>query len=530
MALSPDGGTALAVGEGGTILRSGDRGATWAAVAAGTNAWLQSVALSPDGGTALAVGQGGTILRSGDRGATWADPIASYHRSVPPLSWVIWTLGLMLLVPGFLSLEPPRPAPLEPAGILASDRPLRRGDPDAAGTDHLAGQLTRFLGNPRTMTPVTIAITGEWGSGKSSVLSRLHDALRDTGQRPVWFNAWHHQGEDNLFAALLQAVRVQAVPYWCSAAGLEVRLRLLRARIVAHPARWLLSLLVLGGVCGFLWERGAPDVAEIVRQMRTSLGDGSKLAERVPQFLLAAGVPVALLGLLLLLLAETRSRLTKAGLDPGRLLAGAARAVGWKDLGAQLGFRTRFQEALKELTAALGHRRLTLIVDDLDRCRPAQIAEVLEAVNFLTDGDGCFVVLGLARRQVLAGLGLAYKDMAAELSKGENTAETRAAYAENFLRKMIQIEIAVRPFDAAAARKLVNTAVEAPPSRDKLALPRALIVPCVLAWLAAGAWMGTEVSPWAEKLWRDTAPVKAPVVVVEPGPPPKPPPPRPRTR
>ncbi|MBC8043306.1 MAG: T9SS type A sorting domain-containing protein, partial [Rhizobacter sp.] len=80
-------GSAVAVGVGGTILRSAD-GVAWSSVASGTGSELRGVAVSNDYtlttawksdgtfstngfGSAVAVGVGGTILRSGDGGDTW---------------------------------------------------------------------------------------------------------------------------------------------------------------------------------------------------------------------------------------------------------------------------------------------------------------------------------------------------------------------------------------------------------------------------------------------------------------------------
>jgi hypothetical protein len=51
----------------------------------------------------------------------------------------------------------------------------------------------------------------------------------------------------------------------------------------------------------------------------------------------------------------------------------------------------------------------------------------LEAINFLTDADGRFVAFGFARPQVLAGIGLANRQIAAELAGAEDTPETREA-------------------------------------------------------------------------------------------------------
>jgi hypothetical protein len=195
--------------------------------------------------------------------------------------------------------------------------------------------------------------------------------------------------------------------------------------------------------------------------------------------LLAFGWPLTILVALLLTIGALRDRLSSAGLDPGRLLAAAGKATHWRDLGVQLAFRDRFKQALSEVTAALGKRTLIILIDDLDRCRPDQIAEVLEAINFLSDTDGCFVAFGFARPQILAGIGLANREIAAELSGAEDTPQTRQSYAEDYLRKLIQIEVPVPRFNAPAAERLVETA------SDLATEPRP-----VRAWLPALSGLG----------------------------------------
>jgi photosystem II stability/assembly factor-like uncharacterized protein len=61
----------IAIGAHGTILRTTDAGATWAAVASGTTATLRAIAIPGDGSVWVA-GDGGTLLRSLDEGATFA--------------------------------------------------------------------------------------------------------------------------------------------------------------------------------------------------------------------------------------------------------------------------------------------------------------------------------------------------------------------------------------------------------------------------------------------------------------------------
>jgi len=60
----------IAVGDGGTVVRTVDGGAYWQSVDVGTAATLRSVAVSPSG-AAVAVGDGGTIVTTGNDGVTW---------------------------------------------------------------------------------------------------------------------------------------------------------------------------------------------------------------------------------------------------------------------------------------------------------------------------------------------------------------------------------------------------------------------------------------------------------------------------
>jgi predicted KAP-like P-loop ATPase len=86
------------------------------------------------------------------------------------------------------------------AELLVSDRPLQAGEPDPLEFNAVAFGLSRFLRNENTQPPLTIAITGEWGTGKSSLMNLLQADLKRYGFRPVWFNAWYHQKSASAFA------------------------------------------------------------------------------------------------------------------------------------------------------------------------------------------------------------------------------------------------------------------------------------------------------------------------------------------
>jgi photosystem II stability/assembly factor-like uncharacterized protein len=71
VAFRRDGRVGVAVGAGGTIVRTTDAGASWAARTSGTTSDLRDVWFASDA-IVYAVGAGGTLMRSADAGATWS--------------------------------------------------------------------------------------------------------------------------------------------------------------------------------------------------------------------------------------------------------------------------------------------------------------------------------------------------------------------------------------------------------------------------------------------------------------------------
>ncbi|MDV7350888.1 P-loop NTPase fold protein [Halorubrum distributum] len=60
--------------------------------------------------------------------------------------------------------------------------------------------VRKFLTHDDTQPPLTISVEGDWGSGKSSFLLQLEDALRDEDHFTVQFNPWQHDKEEQLWA------------------------------------------------------------------------------------------------------------------------------------------------------------------------------------------------------------------------------------------------------------------------------------------------------------------------------------------
>jgi len=438
-----------AVGERGAILYTVD-GQSWVGQPSGTTADLAGVRfLSTTEG--VVVGGGLTILHTRDGGRTWLAADFRYRRMPAPLLWVI--LGLAAVVV-FLTWRRGRPAAVAPArsvaDLLVSDRPLRKGDRDQLGFAPLAAALAGYLRNSKTGVPLTMAISGKWGSGKSSLMAMLRDELEEGGFPVVWFNAWHHERDDQLLAALVENIRSQSrLPLW-TPGGAWFRARLVWRRVESQWLRALLLAFLLAA--GVALVHGAGD-ASILQVFASPDG----LAPLAALFGRGAGV-------LAIVIATWRflGALRSFGVRPGELLAVTSSNARAKDLEAQTSFRYRFAQEFQDVTQALAPRRLVIFVDDLDRCRPAHVLQMLELVNYLSTAGDCFIVLALDRDIVTDCLARSLEDRFT-IQKGrpvtpEEAQHERLANAKRWLEKLVQLVVNVPTFEESHLSEIMEAA------------------------------------------------------------------------
>jgi photosystem II stability/assembly factor-like uncharacterized protein len=468
--------TGYAVGAGGAVYRTTDGGARWQRDSVPTRRDLFDVSVVE--GSAWAVGSGGAIFRRGDAGE-WQ----GLRTTTAPAGWLYLVIALLagsVVVAMRRADESERTAPNAESveALLISDRPLQPGDPDPFDLNGLALGVSKFLRNPRTRPPLTIAVTGRWGTGKSSLMNLIRRDLEANRFRPVWFNAWHHQKEEHLLAALLESIRAQAVPRWLSFSGLLFRARLFWIRVKRHrPSAIVVSIataVFLGylaadqGHAAQLWtglSRTALDPIGAGRRWVDGLADdftgGGSASAAAYLTLAAAGLAAAVW------------RAFRAfGVKPAALMATLAGKARLRDLQQQTGFRYQFAQEFSEVMEALHPMDMVLFVDDLDRCRPEQVLEVLESINFLVSSGDCVVVMGMDREWVIRCVGLAFDQIAQEsaiLSNGaaeedadEHAAElkkrtNRGEFARHYLEKLVNIEIPVPVPTADQLRGLVRS-------------------------------------------------------------------------
>lgn len=552
--IGPGGDTALAVGSGGTVLMSGNGGDSWETGEVGVTEYLESVAISADGSTALAVGWGAILLgRIGidqDEIVTWRQLEAKRDHWTYPALWtgIFLILALLALRLAF------RSAPSSEDGVsiadhLVSDGPIMASDSDSLQRQYIADTLSHFLLNKNTEPPMTVAITGDWGEGKSSLMHLVRANLKKRKTRTVWFNAWHHQKEQHLFAALLHAVRDQAVPPLLTFHGIAFRLRLFVSRapihwvwttvVLASPiALLLLGLFLVEGVLDLecrnafsellappnvinrisrLWDPNNTHVPNV-----DGLLNDCRLAETHPLISLLSGLGSFVVAITILSQGLVAT-LKRSGVNPGRLMAATTGPFHVTTFGNQLGFRHRFAEAFNEVAEALRPKSLVVLIDDLDRCRPNQVVEVLEAVNFLVSAGRCYILMGIAPEQVMHCVGLGFREIAAEMAMldkdgqaipldagaqaGIRAHRARREFARNYLEKLINIEVPIPKLtDGEANRLAVLVKPNRGPQRFVGALRVARSLVTALLALVMGIYVLEPLSQVGLAVYQRTAP------------------------
>ena len=79
------------------------------------------------------------------------------------------------------------------SSITDSPRNVSKGEKDNFGIEPFENGLTKFINN--SSTPITVALQGEWGSGKTSLMNSLKKSLSDGENskfHSIWLNTWEY--------------------------------------------------------------------------------------------------------------------------------------------------------------------------------------------------------------------------------------------------------------------------------------------------------------------------------------------------
>jgi hypothetical protein len=309
---------------------------------------------------------------------------------------------------------PPAPPPEDDVRrVLLSDRPRMNLSEALPRQQRLVEGLLNLIDNRETTPPLSVGLFGPWGSGKSSAMHMLRSELARSGRYvDVWFNAWRFHREVQLGPALLQSI--------CDAVAAKsdtvTHLAIAWRRIKDSKLRDILLFLVPTLLVSFMFY-----VCVRSTVVLGSLASGA---------LVLAGVWLKLIAPLSKVFA----------LDPARLLSAAPKQ--------RLTFVREFSIELREVMQKLPHgMRLIVFVDDLDRCPPERIVDVLETMNMLADAGSAMFVIGADPVVVRGAIEYCHRDMLDNLRRSGS--DDVRDFGTRFMAKLITLGVNVPPLSAA---------------------------------------------------------------------------------
>jgi KAP family P-loop domain len=372
------------------------------------------------------------------------------------------------------------PAPQPSALTVLADVPLADRTTDGLGFLAYADALCGLIDNPVTPTPLTIAVSAAWGAGKTSLVNLVTSQLAERTRRRrgrqhivCVFPAWLHDDAPHLGAALAAKVAREANRYRAWPRRLASPLP---SAMLTAEQRWRRRIVI--GCLSLI----VAVLALLPASVRMSINTTTSFAAVISDIVGQRWAPLGLLMLAALAIwpkvfasAQAAARFVD---DPkseastgsmwqvreqlGRLIRQAIRNPG---LFGKWVRRTWPRIAQRLPRYRQERRRLVLIIDDLERCRPPRAIDVCEVASQLL-GHQDVVTIIIADMATLA--------MSAEIryaaletvptsqghaAEGPFAIQPTGAYGRLYLEKMVQIQFDLPPPSSTGLRSMLAGSV-----------------------------------------------------------------------
>jgi hypothetical protein len=114
--------------------------------------------------------------------------------------------------------------------------------------------------------------------------------------------------------------------------------------------------------------------------------------------------------------------------------------------------------------------RLVFFIDDLDRCEPDEIIDLLESIKLFLDLRNVFIIIAIAKDVVDRGIAFKYRDFGF-------TGDKVVAVGDEYLDKMIQLPLYIPPIDAGAIGRFMHGLALPPAVRAQVDLLQQIVSP-----------------------------------------------------
>lgn len=224
-----------------------------------------------------------------------------------------------------------------------TDKPIEQFSSDEFNIMPYIEGLGEFI--RECQTPMTVAVQGNWGCGKTSMMNMVRDKLRqDGGIIDIWFNTWQYSQfnmDNQLIITFLQHMIKKlkgSLPSDESGKGAAFK-----------SAAKILKSLSRDMTVGFVKTYGGEELGEVAA---TYLGSDAEEQDQAEQI---------------------------------------------------LELKEAFQKLISEAAGRQGSR-VVIFIDDLDRLQPMRAVELLEVLKLFVDCENCVFVLAIDTSVVFQGI------------------------------------------------------------------------------------------------------------------------------
>ncbi len=309
-----------------------------------------------------------------------------------------------------------------------ADRPVKDSSSSPLLPQQICESVSALICHKDTETPLTIGVLGEWGSGKTSLMGMIGSKIKEnvvSGDKvqlvgtPIWFDAWRHNDDKNFRQAFLWNIAAQLEEgLWWGKIFLRRFQYLLKKTqipqaILFFSVAFLLTFLIVNG-----WNED-----DYAKYLKSSF----------------ATWPLATL---LILNPKAIPQLVKwvIRLVPAMHFSHLIGGQNWRGEVSNID-QLRYDINIMISSYLKKNERLVIFIDDLDRCSPRTVTQVLEAINVLVDFPRCIFVLGMDYEKVALIVGKKYQGA---MSNGK---QRPAEIGHHYLEKIIQLPIKLPPWN-----------------------------------------------------------------------------------
>lgn len=272
--------------------------------------------------------------------------------------------------------------------------------------DYIIDAVTKIVLD-EGLSPSSIGLYGDWGSGKSSLMKMIEQKLTQGGDKSILcvrFNGWLFEGYEDAKTALCGTILEKIKEKETLDSKIKEKVKQLLdkvdvQKILGKGIRYGLDYLLTGGVLG-LTEISISQITKALKGKAGALSE-DEITDVLRSF-------------------KTESNIRK-------------------DI---KNFQKEFADILKDTKI----KHLVVFVDELDRCTPETILDVIEAIRLFLFAKGTSFVIGADQRLIEYAIRTKYKDVV-----GNNL-----EIGKEYMEKVIQYPVNIPALDENEVEKYIS--------------------------------------------------------------------------